>query len=130
MQVVAIAGAVLLIGVAVFQIALAAGAAWGDMAYGGRAETHHGILATPYRFMSGLAVLILGVAAWIVLARGDVLSGGPMSAGFVETGVWVVFGYLVLNTVANLASTSKNERLIMGSVTAVAAVLVLILALG
>ena len=130
MQVAAVAGAVLLAGVAVFQIALAAGAPLGDMAYGGRAETRNGILTAPYRIMSALAVLILGVAAWIVLARADVVSGGPMGAGFVETGAWVVFGYLVLNTAANLASTSKNERLIMGPVTAIAAVLVLIAALG
>ena len=130
MQVAALAGAMLLVGVAVFQIGLAAGAPWGDMAYGGRADTHNGVLALPYRITSALAVAVLALAAWIVLARGDVLSGEPMSTGFIEAGAWVVFGYLVLNTAANLASTSKNERLIMGPVTAVAAVFVLIVALG
>jgi hypothetical protein len=130
MEVAAVVGAALLAGVAVFQIGLAAGAPWGDMAYGGRAETNNGILTTRFRLMSAMAVVTLGVAAWIVLARADVVSGGPMGAGFVETGAWVVFGYLVLNTAANLASTNGKERLIMGPVTAVAAVLVLIVALG
>ncbi len=67
--------ALLLAGVALFQPGLAGGAPWGDMSYGGRAETVIGILPGSYRGMSGAAVVIRLPAAWIVLARSGVVPG-------------------------------------------------------
>ena len=66
-------------------------------------------------------------AAWIVLARADLVSGGD---DWVNVAIWFVFGYLVLNTAGNLASSSKIERYLMGTVTAVCAVGTLVVALG
>ena len=114
MEAAAILVAVLLLGVAWFQVALVAGAPWGDHAFGGRAETHEGRLTERYRIMSAVAVPLLLAAIWIVLAWA----------------VWVVFAYLTVNTVANLASTSKIERFAMGSVTAIAAIGTLLVALA
>jgi len=119
--------AILLLGVAWFQVALVAGAPWGDHAYGGRADTHEGRLTDRYRIMSSLAVPLLLAAIWIVLAKSEVIS---TSATWPDWAIWAVFGYLALNTVANLASTSKVERFAMGSVTAVAAIATLAVALA
>jgi hypothetical protein len=55
----AIGTTVLLAGVAAFQIALTLGAPWGDISYGGQAETTDGVLPGTYRVMSAVAVLIL-----------------------------------------------------------------------
>lgn len=120
-------GGVLLQVGAAFQLALAFGAPWGDHAYGGRAQTTDGRLPPAYRVMSAAAVPILLLASWIVLAKADLVS---TDAGWIDVGVWVVFGYLVLNTFANLASSSKVERHVIGSLTAVAAVATLIVASG
>lgn len=44
--------------------------------------------------------------------------------------IWVVFGYLVLSIVPNLLSKSRPERAVMVPVTALLAVLALLVALG
>ncbi|MCP3998272.1 MAG: hypothetical protein GY722_24900 [bacterium] len=119
--------AVLLGAVAVLQAALALGAPWGEHAYGGRAPTTNGRLSSRYRGMSAAAIPILLISAWIVLARSGAVSGG---GGWVKVGVWIVLGYLVLNTAANLAAKSNIERFGMGAVTAVAAAVTLVVALG
>lgn len=126
----AITAAVLLAGVAVFQVALAAGAPWGRMSYGGQAETVDGVLPGSYRALSAVAVVILLFAAWIVLARAGVVGSGPLSPGFLRVAVWVVFGYLVLNTVMNLTSSHAGERFGMGAITLVSAVACYIVARG
>lgn len=124
----AITAAVLLAGVAVFQIALAAGAPWGRMSYGGQAETVDGVLPGSYRAMSAVAVVILLFAAWIVLARAGVISRGFLSPGFLRVATWVVFGYLILNTVMNLTSSHAGERFGMGAITLISAVACFIVA--
>lgn len=113
--------------IAVFQVGLVMGAPWGEHAYGGRADTTDGVLPAGYRLLSAVAVPILLFAAWIVLAKADLVSGGE---GWVDVAVWVVFGYLVLNTAANFASSSKIERYVVGSASAVAAFCTLRVALG
>ena len=120
-------GGVLLQLAAVFQVALAFGAPWGDHAYGGRAPTSNGFLGPRYRVMSAVAVPILLLASWIVLAKAELVSGG---GDWVGVAIWLVFGYLVLNTAANLASRSKIERYGMGLTSALAALGTLVVALG
>lgn len=129
MGVAAILAAVLLVTVAAIQLALAFGAPWGDHVYGGRAETDNGRLATRYRAMSAVAVPILLLSAAIILSRADVISWFG-SDGWVTAAVWIVFGYLVLNTIANLASKSRVEQIGIGSLTAVAAICTLVVALS
>lgn len=127
----AVGMAVLLAGVAVFQLALAVGAPWGNMAYGGRAvSAPRSPLPRPYRVMSAVAVLVLVFAVWLVLARAGVASGGSFSDGILRWGPWGIFGYLILNTLANLSSSNNLERWVMGSVSLAAAALCLIVALN
>ena len=127
MDAAAVVAAVLLALVAAIQLGLAFGAPWGDHVYGGRAETDNGRLSPRFRVMSAVAVPILLVAAAIVLSRAGVVSWFDPE-GWVATAVWVVFGYLVLNSVANFASTSRVERFGMGSLTVVAAIATLVVA--
>ena len=128
MEVAAIGAALLLAGVAVFQAALALGAPWGEMAYGGRVETTDGVLSGRHRASSASSFFVLLFAAWVILARADVMSEGFLSDGFVRAGSWVVASYLVLNTVMNATARTSVERWVMGSATAIAAVLSFIVA--
>jgi hypothetical protein len=130
MEIAAILVAVVLAVVAAVQLALVLGAPWGHHVYGGRAETdEEGRLSSRYRAMSAVAVPILLLSAAIVLSRAGVVSWFGTD-GWVTVAVWIVFAYLVLNTIANLASTSRVERFGMGSLTAVAAVCTLVVALS
>ncbi len=90
MEALAIGAALLLAGVAVFQAALALGAPWGEMAYGGRVETTDGVLSGRHRASSAFSFFVLLFAAWVILARGDVVSEGFLSDGFVRAASWVV----------------------------------------
>ena len=120
--------AILLAAVAVFQAALAAGAPWRHLSYGGRAGIDRGPLPAPFRVMSVGAAVILAISGWLVLARAGLVSGGPVGSGALTVAAWVIFAYLVLNTVMNLASSSPVERFGFGAVTLVAAVGCLIVA--
>lgn len=113
-----------------FQAALALGVPWGQMAYGGRVETTEGVLPDRYRAMGASAVFILPFAAWMILARADVVDEWFWSDGFVRTAAWVVAGYMVLNTVMNATARTSAERWGMGSATAITALLSFVVAAG
>lgn len=108
--------------VAAFQAALAGGAPWGDMSYGGRADTVGGVLPRSHRVMSAASVVLLSFAAWIVLARAGLVTSGPLGDGFLRVAVWVVFAFLVINTATNATSTNAVERFGFGAVSFVSAV--------
>ena len=117
MSAVALIAAALMLGVAGFQAGLAAGAPWGAASYGGRAATQDGRLPAPMRVMSALAVAILVLAAWTVLAQGGVVSSGPVSNSALRNVTWGIAAYLALNTLGNVTSKSRTERVVMGSVS-------------
>ena len=100
--------AVVLLGViALFQLALALGAPWGAAAWGGQ---NPGVLPTGLRVASGLtAVVVYPLIALFVLA-----SANRLDATWLPTtgnpGMWVLAGFFVVGTIANLASRSKPER--------------------
>lgn len=128
-EVAAWVAALVLLAAALFQTALVAGAPWRHVTYGGRAGTSAGVLPGPYRIMSLAAVAILVSAAWIVLARADLVSHGPLGEGFLDIAIWVVFGYLIINTVTNALSTNAVESLGFGAATFVAALACLVVAI-
>jgi hypothetical protein len=119
----AIVAAVLMVGVAAFQVALALGLPLGDATMGGRAATVDGVLEPRYRVIALVSAVALIVAAWIVLARAGLL---PISMGdsALALSTWVVAGFLVLNTVTNLSGKQRLESRGMASITLVSAVLV------
>ena len=103
----AYAAAALIGVVIIFQLALMLGAPWGHLAWGGRNE---GVLPTRLRVGSGVAVLLLGLMAWVVLAAGSVVDISTLPESWLDVSVWVIVGYFVIGTLANLASRSRPER--------------------
>lgn len=116
------AGAVLL-GFAGLQIALAAGAPLGEHVWGG---TQDRVLPTSMRAVAGGAAIALGAATTVVARRAG-LVGRP--ARWLSPATWGIAGYLALNTVGNLASSSGVERWAFGSATAIASTLTAFVAL-
>ena len=111
----------LLIPVAAFQAALAGGAPWGDVSYGGRAGATGGVLPRSYRAMSAASVLLLALAAWVVLAHAGLVPSGVLGDELPRAAVWVVFGFLLINTATNAASTHPLERFVFGAISFVSA---------
>ena len=119
----AVAAALLMAAVVVFQVGLAAGIPLGEATMGGRAATVDGVLQPPYRAVALGSAVVLGLAAWIVLGRAGLVPiflGGQALAW----GAWVVAGFLALNTVSNLSGRHPLERWGMASITLVAGLLV------
>jgi hypothetical protein len=119
----AVAAAVLMAAVAVFQVALAAGLPLGEATMGGRAATVDGVLKPRYRAMALGSAVVLVLAAWIVLGRAGLV---PIFLGdqALVWSTWVVAGFLALNTLTNLSGRHPLERWGMGSITLVNALLV------
>jgi len=116
-RIAAVTAAVLLGGISVFQVLLALGAPWGSAAYGGGAAGADGVLPSGLRVASAIAAVILGVAAWVILVRADLVRRGPLSHRFVRWASWVVAAFMVLNTLSNLSSSNPVERWVLGGIT-------------
>ena len=100
---------------ALFQIALAAGAPWGRFAWGGAQAT----LPVALRIGSVVSLLIYSACAAIVADRAGLVDviGDDVSG----VGAWVVAGFLSLGVVMNAISRSKPERFTMTPVALVLA---------
>jgi hypothetical protein len=120
----AIALVALLAILAAFQLSLAAGAPLGRLAWGGQNR----ILPTRMRIGSLASVVVYAVIAVLALDRAGEIDALPELVS--RIGMWVVFGYLVLSILPNLASKSRPERAVMVPVTALLAGLALLVALG
>lgn len=123
----AIVAAILFVGMAALQLALALGAPLGQHVLGGRTA---GTLPGRLRAASAAAALVLLVVATVVLARAAVIGWPADLAGLLGPACWVIAGYMVLNTLGNLRSTSRAERTIFAATTAVLAILCAVVALG
>ncbi|MDP9843944.1 hypothetical protein [Streptosporangium lutulentum] len=119
----AIIGLILLALLAVFQIALAAGAPLGRFAWGGQYD----VLPRNLRIGSVVAVPIYVVFALFLLSKAGLVSiiGEPL----LTIGMWVIVIYLVLNSVLNLLSRSKFERSVMTPVALVLGAVFLVVTL-
>ena len=103
----AAAGVLLLI--ALFQLALALGAPWGQAAWGG---THDGTLPTGLRVGSAVAIVVYLLIA--AVATGRLLHGRAARRFLLASSILVALGVL-----ANAASPSMVEKLIWTPVTLV-----------
>lgn len=112
----------ILVGFAGLQVALAAGAPLGEHVWGG---TQDAVLSTPMRLASVGAAATLTAMATVVVRRAG-LVGAP--ARRLSPATWVIGGYLALNTLGNVASSSPVERYVFGPATAIAAVLTFVVA--
>ena len=107
--------AVVIAALALFQIALAAGAPWGRFAWGGAQAK----LPVALRIGSVVSLLIYSACAVIVSDRAKLIDvvGDDVSG----VGAWVVAGFLSLGVVMNAISRSKPERFTMTPVALVLA---------
>jgi hypothetical protein len=121
----AIAACLILAALAVFQVALILGAPIGRFAWGGQ----HRVLPTRLRVGSAVSIALYAAFAVILLERAGMLTVLDVDA-FVRVATWVLFGYFALGILMNGISRSKVERNTMVPVTAILAVLCLVLALG
>ena len=120
----AIGTAVGFAGVALFQLMLAAGAPWGEAAWGG---ANQGRLPTGLRVGSAISIVVYSLAASVVLARAG-FRVRFISGSVARFGTWVIVVLLALGAVANFASSSPWERFLLGPVTLLLAALCLLVA--
>ena len=97
--------------VCLFQLALAAGAPWGEYAMGG---AFPGVMPTPMRVAAAVQIAVLAVIALVVLSRaGLALPGLRRTSRWL---IWVVAALLGVGVVLNLITPSPMERLIWAPV--------------
>ncbi len=120
----AIALSVILLALAIFQLALAFGAPLGRFAWGGQ----HRVL--PVRLRIGSAIAIVIYAVIVVIAFDRVGAIDVLPDVFAVVAMWVVFAYFALGIVMNAVSRSKPERYVMVPVTIVLTVLSFFIAMG
>jgi hypothetical protein len=118
----------LLVAVAAFQVALTAGAPWGEVTQGGRASTVDGVLTAGPRVLAALSACVLLLSAWVVLARAGLVPTGLLGDRFVRAAAWAVVALLAVNTLGNLAGRHPLERWGTGSVSLGAMVLAAVVA--
>ena len=101
-----IATALLLL-VDAFQLALAFGAPWGHLAWGGR---HAGTLPARLRIASGIAGVVIYplIVAFVLGSAGRIRAFWPSRAR--RGGMWLLAALFSVGTLANLASPSAGER--------------------
>lgn len=104
----------LLVLVMLLHVCLAAGLPFGRAAWGGE----HRVLPPKLRWGSLASCLPLAVAAWVILARVNLLATGAGSTA-VRVATWAFAGLFALNTLGNLASRSPTERWLMTPTTLV-----------
>jgi len=108
-----------------FQLALAAGAPWGRLAWGGGQAR----LSTPLRIGSLISILVYAAFAIVVLERAGIVSLLP-SADVARIGIWVIAAYMTLGVGMNAISRSRPERYVMTPVALVLSICAWIVALG
>ena len=115
---------ILLMSIAVFQVLLSLGYPLGEFAMGG----YYKVLPKKLRIASVANALILLIMGFVLLQHTNVLIG----VDFLSTNilVWVITIFLGLNTIANLISRSKKERLVMTPLSAFTFILCLFIALS
>jgi hypothetical protein len=121
------AAAVLLVGIAAFQVALVFGAPWGAYTQGGETE---GALETSGRVLAAVSCVLLLVMAAAILAR---VGEGPLknAPGRLVTALaWFTTIYSAVAVVLNLATESSSERAVFAPTAILLFVLVVITMVG
>ena len=122
-QTAAVVAAVGFLVIAVFQVALAAGAPLGRAAWGGAVAR----LPSRLRRASAVSALIWLVAAVVILGRVGI-EVVPLPAVVTTVGAWVLVVVSVLGAIVNFASSSPWERFGWGPLALVLAFLSLVVA--
>lgn len=95
-----------------------------DIVWGGQLKGVPTNLVT----LETVALLMTAVFILVVAAKLGYLQAGKLS-GVVNIGVWLIFAYLLLNTLGNLASGISFEKLVFAPITIILALCALRLAI-
>ena len=118
--------AVIALGVAIFQIALVAGAPLGEYTMGGQ---HPGKLPGQFRVTAAVSAIIMVAQSGHFLAQAGILNPA-LSPGQNAIVNWFWFGFAVLGLIVNSISRSKKERNTWVPVLLVSAICTLLVALN
>ena len=118
--------AVIALGVAIFQIALVAGAPLGEYTMGGQ---HPGKLPGQFRVTAAVSAVIMVAQSGHYLAQAGILNPA-LSPGQNAIVNWFWFGFAVLGLIVNSISKSKKERNTWVPVLLVSAICTLLVALN
>lgn len=111
-----ITGAVLLLAVAVMEVLLIIGLPLGEFTMGGR----HKVLPSMYRVFAASSIALQLFGAFIILQGGGIMV--MWFTGNVTKIICFVFaGFFAVNTIMNLISPSKKEKIVMTPLAAVEA---------
>ena len=122
-RVAAVVAALGFAGLAIFQLALAAGAPWGHAAWGGA----NARLSTAQRGASAAAVVFYAAAALIVLGRAGILRARGNAALF-RWGTWFLAVAMAIGAFPNFLSQSRWENFIFGPLALVLAIVCVVVA--
>ncbi|KPK53775.1 MAG: hypothetical protein AMS22_06960 [Thiotrichales bacterium SG8_50] len=100
--------------VVTFQLALALGVPWGQLAMGGK---YPGKFPFGMRIAALVQILVLILFALVVLARAGVMFNNY--SAFSTLAIWGVAAFCLLNAILNTITQSKWERIIWLPVTIV-----------
>lgn len=120
----AVAFTAVMVALAVFQLALIAGAPLGHFAWGGQDR----VVPTAKRIGSVVSIVLYALFAVVVLQRAGLIELLPGVVA--DVGIWVIVAYSALGIIMNGISRSKPERYTMVPVCVVLTVLSLVVALG
>ncbi len=120
----AVAFTAVMVALAVFQLALIAGAPLGHFAWGGQDR----VLPAGKRVGSAVSIVLYALFAAVVSQRAGLIELLPGVVA--DVGIWVIVAYLALGIVMNGISRSKPERYTMAPVCVVLTVLSLMVAIG
>ena len=120
----ALIAVVFFIVLSIFQLLLAIGLPLGKLAYGGKYEK----LPTNMRIMSIVAIGIFVLASISVLERAGIIIifNNPILTMVI---VWIIAIYLAFNTLLNVLSKSKPEKLIMTPISLISTICCFIVAI-
>lgn len=111
--------------VIIFQLCLAFGAPWGEMAMGGKFP---GRYSPVLRVGALIQMLILMFMALVVLSRAELALNDYFEVS--KTLIWIVVVIAIVSAVLNTITPSKKERLLWCPVTIVMAVCAVIVSMG
>jgi hypothetical protein len=100
----------------IFHILVLLGIIPADIVWGGMIQDAQSNLVT----LEVIALLVTGLFMLIIAAKLGYMQAGKLS-GIVNIGVWLIFVFLLLNTLGNLASGVSFENLVFAPITIILA---------
>ena len=124
-QIASVVAAIGFLGLMCFQILLALGFPFGQVAWGGKYKK----LPLGFRLASLFSAGIMAFAAILVLEKATIFSvlNTPKVVTF---GIWILAAFLGLNTISNFISRSKWEKRIMTPISLILSLLCLTVAIS